>query len=45
MTELAIVQRTPDDDTIADEVDESFIPLSDPDITLAEIQALSLIHI
>jgi perosamine synthetase len=40
MTELAIVQRTPDDDTIADEVDESFIPLSDPDITLAEIQAV-----
>jgi len=42
MTELAIIQDADreDDDVIVADVDDSFIPLSDPDITLAEIEAV-----
>jgi perosamine synthetase len=39
MTELAVMQDADREDVVAD-VDESFIPLSDPDITLAEIEAV-----
>jgi len=41
MTELAIVQNAGDvDEVVVDDADESFIPLSDPDITMAEIEAV-----
>jgi perosamine synthetase len=42
MTELAVVQDADreDDDVVVADVDDSFIPLSDPDITLAEIEAV-----
>jgi perosamine synthetase len=42
MTELAVMQGADreDDDVVVADVDESFIPLSDPDITLAEIEAV-----
>lgn len=42
MTELAVMQSADreDDDVVVADVDESFIPLSDPDITLAEIEAV-----
>lgn len=42
MTELAVIQDADreDDDIVVAGVDESFIPLSDPDITLAEIGAV-----
>ncbi len=45
MTELAIMQDADreDDDVVVADVDESFIPLSDPDITLAEIEAVDAI--
>lgn len=42
MTELAVMQDADreDDDVVVADVDDSFIPLSDPDITLAEIGAV-----
>ncbi len=41
MTELVIVQNAGDgDEVVVDDADESFIPLSDPDITMAEIEAV-----
>jgi dTDP-4-amino-4,6-dideoxygalactose transaminase len=42
MTELAVTQEAEreNDDVVLADVDESFIPLSDPDITLAEIEAV-----
>ena len=42
MTELAVMQDADreDDDVVVADVDDSFIPLSDPDITLAEIEAV-----
>ena len=41
MTEIAIVQSIEQGDAVTStEVDESFIPLSDPDITLSEIEAV-----
>jgi perosamine synthetase len=44
MTELAIVHAVDQEaGPIADEADESFIPLSDPDITMAEIEAVDAI--
>jgi hypothetical protein len=45
MAEVALMQDVDraDDGVVAGEVDESFIPLSDPDITLAEIEAVDSI--
>ena len=45
MTELALMQDVDnaDDGVVAGDVDESFIPLSDPDITLVEIEAVDSI--
>jgi len=44
MTELAIVQDADQADGVADDgIDEGFIALSDPDITLAEIEAVDQI--
>ena len=44
MTELAIVQDADEADGVADDgTDEGFIALSDPDITLAEIEAVDQI--
>jgi hypothetical protein len=43
MTELAIVQDAEADDVAGDGSDEGFIVLSDPDITLAEIEAVDQI--
>lgn len=45
MTELAIVQDADrdDDNVVVAEADDSFIPLSDPDITLAEIEAVDAV--
>ena len=44
MTGLAIVQDLDQDDgAVAADADEGFIPLSDPDITLAEIEAVDAI--
>ncbi len=43
MTELAMVQDAEADDVAADGTDEGFIALSDPDITLAEIEAVDQI--
>jgi len=42
MTELAVIQDADreDDDVVVADMDDSFIPLSDPDITLAEIGAV-----
>ena len=42
MTELAIMQDADreDADVVIADVDDSFIPLSDPDIKLAEIGAI-----
>jgi dTDP-4-amino-4,6-dideoxygalactose transaminase len=41
MTGLAVMREADQgDDAVADGADESFIPLSDPDITLAEIEAV-----
>jgi perosamine synthetase len=42
MTELAVMQDADreGDDVVVAEVDDTFIPLSDPDITLAEIEAV-----
>jgi len=42
MTELAVMQSADreDDDVVVADVNESFIPLSDPDITVAEIEAV-----
>ena len=42
MTELAVMQDADreDDDVVVADVDDSFIPLSDPDITLTEIEAV-----
>jgi perosamine synthetase len=42
MTELAVLQDADreDDDVVVADVDDSFIPLSDPDITLVEIGAV-----
>ncbi len=43
MTELAIVQDAEPDDVADDGTEEGFIELSDPDITLAEIEAVDQI--
>jgi dTDP-4-amino-4,6-dideoxygalactose transaminase len=45
MTDLALMQDVDnaDDGVVAGDVDESFIPLSDPDITLVEIEAVDSI--
>ncbi|MCR6733467.1 MAG: DegT/DnrJ/EryC1/StrS family aminotransferase [Afipia sp.] len=45
MTELALMQDVDnaDDGVVAGDVNESFIPLSDPDITLVEIEAVDSI--
>jgi perosamine synthetase len=44
MTELAIMHEIDQEAaTVADEADETFIPLSDPDITMAEIEAVDAI--
>jgi perosamine synthetase len=45
MTDLAVVQDedASDDAVVAGDVDESFIALSDPDITLAEIEAVDAV--
>lgn len=45
MTELALMQDVDnaDDGVVAGDVDESFIPLSDPDITMVEIEAVDSI--
>ena len=44
MTELAIMHEVDQEaGTVANEVDETFIPLSDPDITMAEIEAVDAI--
>ena len=45
MTELALMQDVDnaDDGVVAGDVDESFIPLSDPDITVVEIEAVDSI--
>lgn len=45
MTELALMQDidNADDGVVAGDVDESFIPLSDPDITMVEIEAVDSI--
>lgn len=45
MTELAVVQDADrdDDSVVVAEADDSFIPLSDPDITLAEIEAVDAV--
>jgi dTDP-4-amino-4,6-dideoxygalactose transaminase len=44
MTELAVQDADPAfDDAVAGDVDEGFIALSDPDITLAEIEAVDSI--
>jgi perosamine synthetase len=43
MTELAIVQDAEADDVADDGTEEGFIALSDPDITLAEIEAVDQI--
>jgi perosamine synthetase len=43
MTELAVAPSADhEDDVVLGDVDESFIPLSDPDITLAEIEAVDV---
>ena len=43
MTELALMQDADRDEVVAEEADESFIPLSDPDVTLAELEAVDSI--
>lgn len=45
MTDLALVQDTDHDTTeaVVADADESFIPLSDPDITMAEIEAVDAV--
>jgi len=45
MTDLALVQHADHDTTevVVADADESFIPLSDPDITLAEIEAVDAV--
>ena len=44
MTELAIMHEVDQEaGTVAAEVDETFIPLSDPDVTIAEIEAVDAI--
>jgi dTDP-4-amino-4,6-dideoxygalactose transaminase len=45
MTDLALTQNAdPDtDDAVVEDADESFIPLSDPDITMAEIEAVDAV--
>ena len=43
MTDLALVQDADQEDAVAAGVDEGFIPLSDPDITLSEIEAVGSI--
>jgi dTDP-4-amino-4,6-dideoxygalactose transaminase len=44
MTELAIMHEVDQEaGIVADEADETFIPLSDPDITMAEIEAVDAI--
>jgi hypothetical protein len=45
MTEAALMQNADEqpDHVVVDEADESFIPLSDPDITMAEIEAVDAV--
>jgi perosamine synthetase len=45
MTDLALVQHADHDTTevVVADADESFVPLSDPDITLAEIEAVDAV--